>query len=436
MHYARLKAIIQIMILIFLLSACISAKKRASILDRNSPNSTTNNDQNVAKNPEIIEVMNRKMVCNHRVLEDGDSLRIFLELDIPRLADKGDSENLKQEVTFIYGLLPNYTSREFIDTGRVNIAKKPIQKKNKLFYASFNFAKRPIITAVLILEIWDLKTRQKIVEDVPLSFTITKIREQFGLFDANGLVPRFSQYLLTKDTIQIRNLRDQVRPLYVKYFKHNFDAASPPMALTNKGVSKNLEVDSLFAVNSHQNLNFTRPGLYFVQADTTTYFGLSFYVAERRYPKLSKMIDLIEPLAYITTEEEITQLRTASETKKEMDKFWLKLMSGNVKTAKYIIREYYRRVKIANERFTSYKEGWKTDMGMIYIVYGNPSRVIRANDAEHWFYTQTASFSEIKFSFARKPNQFAEDYYSLVRFPEYEQVWYPIIELWREGKIQ
>jgi GWxTD domain-containing protein len=435
MHYLRLKAIIQTLIFTFLLSACISAQKKSALLNPNSPNPTTNNAQNTAQNANI-ELMNRKTTCNHRVLEDGDSLRVFLELDIPRLADQGGVENLKQEFAFVYGLLPNYTSREFIDTGRVKIAQKPIQKKDKLFYASFNFAKRPIITAVLILEIWDLKTRQKIVEDIPLSFTITKIREQYSLYDASGLVPRFNNYLSSKDTIQIRSLRDEVRPLYVKYFKHKFDAASPPMALTNKGVNKTLEVDSIFAINSQQSLSFSRPGLYFVQADTATYFGLSFYVAERRYPKLSKLVDLIEPLAYITTEEEITQLRSASEAKKEMDKFWLKLMSGNVKTAKYIIREYYRRVKIANERFTSYKEGWKTDMGMIYIVYGNPSRVIRANDAEHWFYTQTASFSEIKFSFARKPNQFAEDYYTLVRFPEYEQVWYPVVELWREGKIQ
>ncbi len=432
MRYAKLSPFFNLLLLIFLLSSCFSARQRTEVLNRNNPNNT----QTTTQTPEMMEVLNRKMNCNHRVLEDGDSLRVFLELDIPRLANQGDSENLKQEFAFVYGLLPNYASRDFIDTGRVKIAEKPILKKDKLFYASFNFGKRPIITAVLILEIWDLKTRQKIVEDIPLSFTVTKIRERYSLYDATGSAPRFSNFLMTKDTFQIRDVRDQNRRLYIKYYKHNFEAASPPMALSNKNITQNLKVDSTFSVNSHRGLQFSQPGLYFVQADTTTYYGLSFYVGERRYPKLSKLVDLIDPLTYITTEEEINQLRSNADTKKEMDKFWLKLMSGNVKTAKYIIREYYRRVKLANEKFTSYKEGWKTDMGMIYIIYGAPSRIIRANDAEYWFYTQTASFSEIKFSFARKPNQFSEDYYTLVRFPEYEQVWYPIIELWREGKIQ
>ena len=36
---------------------------------------------------------------------------------------------------------------------------------------------------------------------------------------------------------------------------------------------------------------------------------------------------------------------------------------------------YYRRVRFANEEFTQYKDGWKTDRGMIYILFGPPNQV-------------------------------------------------------------
>jgi GWxTD domain-containing protein len=138
---------------------------------------------------------------------------------------------------------------------------------------------------------------------------------------------------------------------------------------------------------------------------------------------------------YITTKGELSKLRTSSEKKKDLDRLWLELMSGNIKVAKRSIREYYRRVKLANKFFTTYKPGWKTDKGMVFIVFGNPSRVVRTQNKEMWTYAQNASFSDIHFTFLRTPNQFVDNHYNLVRYPEYEQVWYPKIEQWREGKI-
>jgi GWxTD domain-containing protein len=37
----------------------------------------------------------------------------------------------------------------------------------------------------------------------------------------------------------------------------------------------------------------------------------------------------------------------------------------------------YRRVAFTNKRFTRYRPGWKTDMGMIYIIFGPPNTVDR-----------------------------------------------------------
>ena len=83
----------------------------------------------------------------------------------------------------------------------------------------------------------------------------------------------------------------------------------------------------------------------------------------------------------------------------------------------------------------TYKEGWKTDKGMIYLVLGPPSRIQRNGLREVWLYSQSANFSEIIFTFYRKPNQFSEDHYELVRYPEYGAYWYPFVEAWRTGSV-
>lgn len=42
-----------------------------------------------------------------------------------------------------------------------------------------------------------------------------------------------------------------------------------------------------------------------------------------------------------------------------------------------VMNEYYRRVDYANKKFKSYFEGWKSDMGWIYITLGTPNYVLR-----------------------------------------------------------
>ncbi|HLB00932.1 MAG TPA: GWxTD domain-containing protein [Bacteroidota bacterium] len=42
-----------------------------------------------------------------------------------------------------------------------------------------------------------------------------------------------------------------------------------------------------------------------------------------------------------------------------------------------LMEEYYARVDYANKHFGHYTEGWKTDMGMVYIIFGAPGNVER-----------------------------------------------------------
>jgi hypothetical protein len=103
--------------------------------------------------------------------------------------------------------------------------------------------------------------------------------------------------------------------------------------------------------------------------------------------------------------------------------------------ARRTIKAYYRRVTEANRLFTTYKEGWKTDMGMVYIVFGPPNRVQYLKDKEVWTYAQSANYAELNFNFVKRPNLFVEDHYELLRYVDYEPYWYPTVEEWRTGVV-
>jgi hypothetical protein len=97
------------------------------------------------------------------------------------------------------------------------------------------------------------------------------------------------------------------------------------------------------------------------------------------------------------------------------------------------MRSYFKRVELANQFFTSYKEGWKTDRGMIYIVFGLPDEVFKFNDREVWTYN--ADEYKATFNFSKSSSVFDPDNYVLIREKKYQQTWYEVIDLWRNARF-
>jgi hypothetical protein len=97
------------------------------------------------------------------------------------------------------------------------------------------------------------------------------------------------------------------------------------------------------------------------------------------------------------------------------------------------MKTYFRRVEMANEFFTSYKEGWKTDRGMIYIIFGPPDEVYKFFDREVWKYDNI--YNKVTFDFAKSATIFDPDNYVLVRDDKYKDTWYEAIDLRRNGQF-
>lgn len=99
------------------------------------------------------------------------------------------------------------------------------------------------------------------------------------------------------------------------------------------------------------------------------------------FPFNIKDLDLaISQLAYIASSDEINKIRsgkTQQEKEKRFVEFWkTKDPSPNTPKNELMI-EYYTRIKIANEKYGSYKEGWRSDMGMVFVIFGIPSSIDR-----------------------------------------------------------
>ena len=88
----------------------------------------------------------------------------------------------------------------------------------------------------------------------------------------------------------------------------------------------------------------------------------------------------VAQLLYIASSSEKSYIESAP-TKEEKIKryleFWKKKNPNPTEEENRVFDEYYRRINFANENFSHYIEGWRTDRGMVYITLGPPNNIDR-----------------------------------------------------------
>jgi len=217
----------------------------------------------------------------------------------------------------------------------------------------------------------------------------------------------------------------------ISYYNDNFPAAVPGFSEGMARVARSMVVDSTYTQQSGQPIAFTKTGLYLIQKDTSATEGLAFRV-EEDYPRLAKIQSLADPLIYVCSKQEFDRVKAAKGDKKAFDRVILGI-TGDTERARNFMRSYFRRVELANEFFTSYKEGWKTDRGMVYIIFGLPDQVFRFTDREVWAYKNTAY--KIDFEFVKSSTVFDPENFVLVRDKKIRETWYEVIDLWRNARF-
>ena len=119
--------------------------------------------------------------------------------------------------------------------------------------------------------------------------------------------------------------------------------------------------------------------------------------------KVLKDIDLaIRQLTYVAEKDELEFIQaatTAEEKHKRFKDFW-KMKDPSPQTDKNEAFEtYYGRIEYADKKFKSYTAGWRSDMGMVFIIYGSPYNIERYNSTtdtrqfERWTYGNNKQFT-------------------------------------------
>lgn len=174
--------------------------------------------------------------------------------------------------------------------------------------------------------------------------------------------------------------------------------------------------------------------------ESELYKARDFSIKSPHYPSLKSPKELARPLHYLMDEKEhekLMAIEDPAKLKAAIDRFWL----GNIQNsriAKNVISLFYQRVEEANKQFSNFKEGWKTDLGMIFILFGPPWYNENFSDQMVWSYSYNQSDPEKNFLFVQtKLNTKYYPFYNylLQRNPGYYNIQHQQRERWKNGTI-
>jgi GWxTD domain-containing protein len=102
----------------------------------------------------------------------------------------------------------------------------------------------------------------------------------------------------------------------------------------------------------------------------------------------------IRQMRYATTTQDVNAILAApneEEKQKRFYEFWKRSDPTPKSPRNEGYEEYYTRIDFATRTFRHYSEGWMTDMGMVYVIYGQPTnaseqRRIDGRTMVSWYY--------------------------------------------------
>lgn len=309
--------------------------------------------------------------------------------------------------------------------------KRSLLDTTKWIKESFTFSTHLHEHYLLKITLKDLNKAAAVSKSIYFEKEIDS-KENFGIFKEEE--KQYGNTFNIGDSLFISHNTDK-KNLFVHFFNENFDVAAAPFNLGELKVEK-INPKTTFTIAIDSNfflLPITQKGIYQVIANEHDGKGLNILSFENDFPAISTATDMIAPLQYICTKEEMQELRLAKNQKIAVDQFWLSKAKNDKQIAKKLISTYYKRVENANKFFTSYKVGWKTDRGMIMIVFGAPNIIYQSKEGESWIYGEKNNMYALNFTFTKIKNKFSDNDFQLNRSAYFKNIWKTAQSAWRDG---
>ncbi len=165
-----------------------------------------------------------------------------------------------------------------------------------------------------------------------------------------------------------------------------------------------------------------------------------FAVRSENFPLIGTPFEMAEPLAYIMTNRqyrELMSIQNPDSLLTAVETFWVTNI-GSKEKAREVMAMYYNKVVSANLQFSNFKEGWKTDMGMVFILFGQPWNIDYSTQNIRWTYGYDRRDSDFNFIFVRTRKgdpRFPFDNWVVRRSTNFHTVTYRRVQDWLSGYV-
>lgn len=239
-----------------------------------------------------------------------------------------------------------------------------------------------------------------------------------------------------KDSFNITYALPAAKTLKVLTFKRQAVSAPKPYEV-NYTFSFLGEPDATWLaeipVNNPLKLPPLQEGFYHFLTDTINKKGFSIFYISDGFPKTTNLNDAIGAMGYLLSRKDYARLLTNNDKRLAFEWEWKKIAGGKNR-GRNLIKQYYQSVNKANQLFSSFKPGWSTDRGMIYIIYGSPSVVYRYDNSEVWIYGEENNLLSEVFNFKKISSAISNNIYELERNINYKTSWDRMVTSWKEDR--
>lgn len=341
-------------------------------------------------------------------------------------------------VKIAYKLYEDFESRTLIDSASTVIEDETDEVEEKNIYGKFDLKIPSGKDYVLLVTTGDENRDRQTQELINVQKTSALSRQNYKVINIKTGHILFRDYINAEDEVQIEyNMLTPVSKLEIDYFDKSFPVTPPPFALDVDGPPTMRPASSKkLRMNDENKATFKpeKPGLYHFKASDESLEGLTLFYFDDKFPTIKNVEEMASALRFITSKNEYEQINNHDNLKVAVDSFWLNT-AGSKTRARELIKAYYNRVQNANLFFTSYKEGWKTDRGIIYMIFGPPNMVYKSAQSEAWVYGEANNHLSVNFVFNKTKSPFTDNNYMLRRSPNYKNPWYRAVETWRQGRV-
>ncbi len=380
------------------------------------------------------QVVDPEYIIYHK---ESDSSTVYFQVNSSKIlyTRKSKADPYFGKLYFHYRVFDQLDSKVIKDSGSFYLEDQVLELKENKIRGQFKFDYKIGDNGVIKLFCKDVNRNSMIEKHISLDKRSKESSQFFLIKDYSG-IPIFKSYVNQGQQIQLESELNSSATIFIKHYIRDFPISLPPFTgVNNVPFDYKSEKVIQFKTDHIGKLTFKIPdeGFVYLQTDTLIKEGYTLFCFEKHFPSISTIELMVKPTRYICSRAEYDQLLNSEFLKSTMDHFW-KSKTGSKERAKEIIRKYYNRVENANHHFSSYIEGWKTDRGMISIIYGPPNVVSKSQDMEIWVYGDENNVNSLSFVFNKMENPFSENDFKLQRSPMYRSSWYKAVNAWRSGR--